>query len=98
VRAIKTSGSFQKGRQSSFLGGGPSLNVAVTDAIYEPLAARRVVAAREANIQAARNLRSWRSARGTSFSRMREAGWLASRQRSGALDDWSISPSAWLRA
>ncbi len=46
---------FQKDRQSFFVGGGPSLNVALTDAIYEPLAQRRVVAARVANVQTARN-------------------------------------------
>jgi outer membrane protein TolC len=50
-----TGGLFQKGRQSLFTGGGPYLNVAVTEAIYEPLAAKRVVSAREANVQAARN-------------------------------------------
>jgi outer membrane protein TolC len=50
-----TGAMFQKGLQSFFVGGGPSLNVALTDAIFEPLAARRVVAAREANVQAARN-------------------------------------------
>jgi outer membrane protein TolC len=52
---IFTGGLFQKGRQSFFTGGGPSLNVGVTDAIYEPLAAHRVVNARRANLQAARN-------------------------------------------
>ena len=52
---IFTGALFQKGRQSLFVGGGPSLNVAVTDAIYEPLAQQRVVAAREANVQTARN-------------------------------------------
>ena len=52
---IFTGGIFQKGRQSFFVGGGPSLNVALTDAIYEPLAQRRVVASREANVQTARN-------------------------------------------
>jgi outer membrane protein TolC len=46
---------FQKGRQSFFVGGGPSLYVGVTDAIYEPLAARRIVASRQASLQAARN-------------------------------------------
>jgi outer membrane protein TolC len=46
---------FQKGRQSFFVGGGPSPYVGVTDAIYEPLAARRIVAARQASLQAARN-------------------------------------------
>ena len=34
---IFTGGLFQQGRQSFFVGGGPSLNVALTDAIYEPL-------------------------------------------------------------
>ena len=52
---IFTGALFQKGRQSLFVGGGPSLNVALTDAIYEPLAQRRVVAARVANVQTARN-------------------------------------------
>ena len=52
---IFTGALFQKGRQSLFVGGGPSLNVAVTDAVYEPLAAKRVVASREANVQTARN-------------------------------------------
>jgi len=52
---IFTGNNFQKGRQTFFVGGGPFLNVAVTDAVYEPLAARRVVAAREANVQTARN-------------------------------------------
>jgi outer membrane protein TolC len=42
-------------RQTSFVGGGPTLNVGLADAIYSPLAARRVVAAREADLQAARN-------------------------------------------
>jgi len=50
-----TGGLFQKGRQSSFVGGGPSANFALTDAIFAPLAARRVVAARRADLQAARN-------------------------------------------
>jgi outer membrane protein TolC len=46
---------FQKGRQSFFVGGGPSLAVGLTDAIFQPLAARRVVGARLADLQAARN-------------------------------------------
>ncbi|WP_422927932.1 TolC family protein [Singulisphaera sp. PoT] len=50
-----TGGLFQKGRQSSFVGGGPSASFALTDAIFSPLAARRVVAARRADLQAARN-------------------------------------------
>jgi outer membrane protein TolC len=48
-------GLFQLDRQSFFVGGGPSLFVALTDAIYEPLAQRRVVASRVANVQTARN-------------------------------------------
>src|SRR5262245_38551185 len=39
-----TGPNFRKGRQSFFVGGGPSLNVGLADAIFEPLAARRVVA------------------------------------------------------
>jgi outer membrane protein TolC len=50
-----TGPNFQKGRQSLFAGGGPSLFVGLTDAIYSPLAARRVVASRRADLQAARN-------------------------------------------
>lgn len=47
--------NVRKGRQSFFVGGGPSLSVGLTDAIYSPLAARRVVAARRADVQTARN-------------------------------------------
>jgi outer membrane protein TolC len=47
--------NFRKGRQSFFVGGGPSLAVGLTDAIFNPLAARRIVAARQADLQAARN-------------------------------------------
>jgi outer membrane protein TolC len=52
---IFTGENFRKGRQSFFVGGGPSLSVGLTDAIFSPLAARRVVAARRADLQAARN-------------------------------------------
>ena len=52
---IFTGPNFRKGLQSFFVGGGPSLNVGLTDAIFSPLAARRVVAARRADLQAARN-------------------------------------------
>ena len=52
---IFTGALFRKDRQSFFVGGGPSLAVALTDAIYEPLAQRRVVASRVANVQTARN-------------------------------------------
>jgi len=47
--------NFQKGLQTFFVGGGPSLFVGLTDAIYSPLAARRVVASRGADLQTARN-------------------------------------------
>jgi outer membrane protein TolC len=52
---IFTGENFRKGRQSFFVGGGPSLSVGLTDAIFAPLAARRVVAARHADLQTARN-------------------------------------------
>jgi outer membrane protein TolC len=52
---IFTGENFRKGRQSFFVGGGPSLSVALTDAVFAPLAARRVVASRQADLQAARN-------------------------------------------
>ncbi len=52
---IFTGPNFQKGRQSFFVGGGPSLSVGLTDAIFAPLAAHRVVASRRADLQAARN-------------------------------------------
>ncbi len=50
-----TGPNFRKDRQSFFVGGGPSMSVGLTDAIFAPLAARRVVAARRADLQAARN-------------------------------------------
>ncbi len=50
-----TGENFRKGRQTFFVGGGPSLAVGLTDAIFAPLAARRVVAARQADLQTARN-------------------------------------------
>ncbi len=50
-----TGANFSKDRQSFFTGAGPSLNVGVTDAIFQPLASRRIVAARQADVQAARN-------------------------------------------
>jgi outer membrane protein TolC len=52
---IFTGVNFRKGRQSFFVGGGPSLSVGLADAIFAPLAARRVVASRRADLQAARN-------------------------------------------
>lgn len=52
---IFTGGLFVKGRQSFLVGGGPTLSVGLTDAIFAPLAARRVVASRRADLQAARN-------------------------------------------
>jgi outer membrane protein TolC len=50
-----TGENFQKGRQNFFVGGGPSLAVGLADAIYAPLAARRVVNSRRADLQTARN-------------------------------------------
>jgi len=52
---IFTGPNFRKGLQTFFVGGGPSLFVGLTDAIFSPLAARRVVASRRADLQAARN-------------------------------------------
>jgi outer membrane protein TolC len=52
---VFTGENFRKDRQSFFVGGGPSLTVGLTDAIFNPLAARRIVAARQADLQAARN-------------------------------------------
>jgi outer membrane protein TolC len=52
---IFTGPNFQKGRQSLFVGGGPSLAVGLADTIFSPLAARRVVASRRADVQTARN-------------------------------------------
>ena len=46
---------FQKGTNAVQLGGGPTINLGLTDAIFAPLAARRVVVARRADLQAARN-------------------------------------------
>ncbi|HEV3339794.1 MAG TPA: TolC family protein, partial [Pirellulales bacterium] len=50
-----TGENFQLGRQNLFVGGGPSLSVGLADAIFAPLAARRVVGSRQADVQAARN-------------------------------------------
>jgi outer membrane protein TolC len=52
---IFTGPNFRKGRQSFFVGGGPSLSVGLADAIFTPLAARRVVNSRAADVQTARN-------------------------------------------
>jgi outer membrane protein TolC len=50
-----TGQNFTKGRQSLMAGGGPNLSVGLTDAIFAPLAAKQAVAARRADLQAARN-------------------------------------------
>ncbi len=50
-----TGGLFQKGSNALQLGGGPTINVALADAIFAPLAAKRVVVSRRADIQAAQN-------------------------------------------
>jgi outer membrane protein TolC len=52
---IFTGPNFRKGRQTFFVGGGPNLFVGLTDAIFTPLAARRAVASRRADLQVARN-------------------------------------------
>jgi outer membrane protein TolC len=52
---IFTGTLFQKGTNYLFLGGGPVLTVSSADAIFAPLAARRVVNSRRADVQAARN-------------------------------------------
>jgi outer membrane protein TolC len=46
---------FGTSKQALFLGAGPSVQFAVTDAIYAPLAARQIVRARQAEQQAAAN-------------------------------------------
>jgi outer membrane protein TolC len=52
----RTEGNIEKvNRVSDFVGGGPSLSVGVSDAIFLPLAARQVVAASEAGLQRVNN-------------------------------------------
>ncbi|HVK17713.1 MAG TPA: TolC family protein [Fimbriiglobus sp.] len=46
---------FTTSRSSVLVGGGPGLSVAAADALYAPLAARQVIRARQADVQAARN-------------------------------------------
>lgn len=46
---------FTTSKSSFLVGGGPSLSVAINDAIYAPLAARQVVAARQSDVQAVVN-------------------------------------------
>lgn len=46
---------FNTSRSSVLVGGGPGLSLAVSDALYAPLAARQVVRARQADVQTARN-------------------------------------------
>jgi outer membrane protein TolC len=55
LRNFFTGENFRKGQQSFFVGGGPTLFVGLTDAIFNPLAARRLVDARQADVQTARN-------------------------------------------
>ncbi len=50
-----TGGLFQKGSNAIQLGGGPTANFALADAIFAPLAAKRVVRSRTADVQTARN-------------------------------------------
>ena len=46
---------FQKGSNALFLGGGTTANYAIADAIFAPLAAKRVVRSRQADVQTSRN-------------------------------------------
>ncbi|MFO0866298.1 MAG: TolC family protein [Gemmataceae bacterium] len=46
---------FPTNKSSFLVGGGPALSVATGDAFYAPLAARQIVAARQASVQAAAN-------------------------------------------
>ena len=46
---------FPTNKSSFLVGGGPSLSVATGDAFYAPLAARQIVAARQATVQATAN-------------------------------------------
>ena len=50
-----TAAPFVKSTNSLLVGGGPTLTVGAADAIFAPLAARRILGARVANVQAARN-------------------------------------------
>ncbi|WP_165066436.1 TolC family protein [Paludisphaera rhizosphaerae] len=50
-----TGQGFEKGTNALQVGGGPTFNVNLTDAVYAPLAARQVVGSRRADLQAARN-------------------------------------------
>jgi outer membrane protein TolC len=54
-QSIFSGENLVRSRQSLFVGGGPTLSVGLTDAIFAPLEARRVVAARRADLQAAKN-------------------------------------------
>src|SRR5262249_3338444 len=55
IQNFFSGGLLKNSRQTFFVGGGPSLFVGLADAIYSPLAARRLVAARQADLQTARN-------------------------------------------
>lgn len=46
---------FQKGTNALLVGGGPTLQIGLTDGIFAPLAAKRVVRSRQADLQSARN-------------------------------------------
>ena len=85
---IFTGENFRKGRQSFFVGGGPYLSVGLTDAIFTPLAARRVSASRVADLQAARNDVLFQVTGASSTSRRRRGGCWASTPRSPAPRCW----------
>ena len=84
--------NFQKDRQSLFVGGGPSLFVGLTDAIFNPLAARRVVAARQADVQTARNDVLFTVSQAFFDLQSAAGGCSASEHRSRGPSCWSISP------
>ncbi len=85
---IFTGENFRKGRQSFFVGGGPFLNVGLTDAIFAPLAARRVVAAHGPISRPHGTTSCSRSRRRSSTSRRRAGGCWAWAPR-------STGPSCW---
>ena len=77
-----TGQNFIKGRQSLTAGGGPSLSVGLTDAIFAPLAARQVVAARWADLRPRGTTPSSRCPGPSSTSRRLAGGSSASVRRS----------------
>ena len=90
--------NFQKDRQSLLVGGGPSLFVGLTDAIFNPLAARRVVSARQADVQTARNDVLFTVTQSFFELQSRAGGCWAWPHQSRGPSCWSISPRGSRRA